>query len=72
MANRISDARGAEADDDSDDDSDTVIPSSLHLPAGPSSQSLQWKSTALEILFGDWKEPPLWLYPDEINTEAAL
>ena len=43
------------------------------LPAaGPSSQSLQWKPTTLAILFGNYKEPPLQLRPDEIDTKAAL
>ena len=46
MANWISDARAAEADEDSNDDSDaTVTLSSLCLSAGPNSRSLQWKST---------------------------
>ena len=72
MVNRISNARATEADKDSDDDSDAVTLSCLHLPAGPGSRSLQWKSTTLAILFGDWKEPPSQLHRDEINTKAVL
>jgi hypothetical protein len=72
MAKWISDARAAEADEDSDDD-DSAVLSSPPLPAaGPSSRSSQWKPTTLAILFGGCKEPPSRLHPDEIDTEAAL
>ena len=29
-------------------------------------------SHKLAILFGDWKEPPSQLHPDEIDTKTAL
>jgi hypothetical protein len=55
------------------DDDDSAVLSSLPLPAArPSSQSWQWKPMTLRILFGGCKEPPSWLHPDKIDTEAAL
>jgi hypothetical protein len=72
MAKWISDARAAEADEDSDDDDSAVLSSPPLLAAGPSSRASQWKLTTLTILFGGCKEPPSRLHPDEIDTEAAL